>query len=87
MSDPELNTKCTAEIEKIQRQRKTKGLPPLTSEQANRLRTVSSARQAVLHRMRAGYRRSRSRLAPLGMTIFVFVLVVGIAISSRILRR
>lgn len=87
MSDPGLNVQCTAEIEKIQRQRKAKGLPPLSSEQANRLRRVSSARQAVQHRLRAGRQRSGSRFAPLGMTIFIFVLVVGVAILSRILRR
>jgi hypothetical protein len=87
MSDPELSDKFTAEIEKIQRQRKAQGLSALTSEQANRLRTVISARRSLLYRVRAGSQQSGSRLVPLGMTILAFVLVVCGAVLSRILRR
>jgi len=49
MSDPELIANRTPEINKIQRQRNAQGLPALTAEQANRLRTVINARHAVLH--------------------------------------
>jgi hypothetical protein len=87
MSDPELIAKCTPEIDKIQRQRKAQGLPALTAEQANRLRTIINARHAVLHRMRAGRQRTQSHWVPLGLTILVFVLVFGVAVVSRIVRR
>ena len=87
MSDPELIAKCTPEINKIQRQRNAQGLPALTAEQANRLRTVINARQAVLHRMRAGRQRTESHWVPLGLTILVFVVVVGVAVVSTIVRR
>lgn len=87
MSDPELNAIWTAEIERTQRQRKSKGLPPLTGEQANRLRTVSSGRQAVQHRMRAGRQHSGFRGLRLGITILGVMLLLCIAGLSRILRR
>jgi hypothetical protein len=85
MNAPELNPQCAAEIEKIQRQRRAQCLPALHAEQANRLRSVITARQAVLHRMRAGRHHTGSRLVPLGMTILAFVLVVGVAVLRRLL--
>jgi len=87
MSDSELIAKCAPEINKIQRQRNAQGFPALTAEQANRLRTVINARHAVLHRMRAGRQRTGSHWVPRGLTILVFVLVVGLAVVSRIVRR
>jgi hypothetical protein len=87
MSDPELIAKCTPEINKMQRQRNAQGLPALSAEQANRLRTVINARHAVLHRMRAGRQRTESHWVPLGLTILVFVLAFGVAVVSRIVRR
>jgi hypothetical protein len=87
MSDPELIAKCTPEINKSQRQRNAQGLPALTAEQANRLRTVINTRHAVLHRMRAGRQRTASHWVPLGLTILFFVLVVGVAVVSTIVRR
>jgi hypothetical protein len=64
MSDPELVAKSTPEINKIQRQRNAQGLPALTAEQTNRLRTVINTRHAVLHRMRAGRQRTESHWVP-----------------------
>jgi hypothetical protein len=87
MSDPELIAKRTPEINKIQRRRNAQGLPALTAEQANRLRTVINERHAVLHRMRAGRQRTKSHWVPLGLTILVFVLAFGVAVVSTIVRR
>jgi hypothetical protein len=87
MSGPELIAKCTPEINRMQRQRNAQGLPALTAEQANRLRTVINARHAVLQRMRAGRQRTESHWVPLGLTILVFVLAFGVAVVSRIVRR
>lgn len=87
MSAPELNAKCADEIDKIQRQRKAQCLRELSAEQINRIRRIISAREAVLHRIRAGCEHTKLHFVPLGTAILVLALVVGVAVVKKILRR